>query len=281
VLLAAVALATPAGARAYGWPLKPFDRQHVVRGGFEDPREHVGLDGSSSADFHFGIDIEAADGAAVYAVAPGRVRVRGQAVAVAGPGGHEFAYWHVVPAVASGRRVRLHELLGHVARGWGHVHFAERDRGRYVNPLRADALTPYADRTRPHVLAIALDRLGPRIDLVAEAFDRPPVPVGLGPWHGVRLAPALVRWRLGSGPWRTAVDFRRSLYPAGAYDRVYAPGTRQNHPGRPGCYRFWLARSLDTRRLADGRYRLEVEALDTRGNVGRAWRWLTVSNDDY
>ena len=32
VLLAAVALALPARAEAYGWPFKPFDRQHPVRG---------------------------------------------------------------------------------------------------------------------------------------------------------------------------------------------------------------------------------------------------------
>jgi hypothetical protein len=278
-LLVTLALAAPACAQAYGWPLKPFDRQHAVRGGFDDPREHVALDGSSSADFHFGIDVEAADGTAVYAVAPGVVRVHGQAVAVAGPDGRELAYWHVVPVVRSGRSVRLHELLGHVAAGWGHVHLAERDAGRYVNPLRPGALAPYADRTRPRVVAIDVDERGPRVDLVAEAFDPPPLPVRRGPWHGARLAPALVRWRLGSGPWRVAADFRRRLYPAAAYDGVYAPGTRQNHPGRAGCYRFWLARSLDTRRLAVGRYRLEVEALDTRGNVGRASVRLDVPDD--
>jgi hypothetical protein len=286
VLVACVALVVaPARASAYGWPLMPFDRQHVVRGGFDDPREHVGVDGSSSVGFHFGIDVEAADGTAVYAVAPGRARVRGQTVAVAGPGGHEFSYWHVVPAVASGRTVRLHQLLGHVAVGWGHVHLAERLAGRYVNPLRAGALMPFADRTSPRVTAIAVERHGYRVDLVAAAFDSPPRPVDVRAWRGVRLAPALVRWRLvaprGWGPWKIAADFDRSLYPATAYRRVYAPGTRQNHPGRPGRYRFWLAHSIDTRRLADGRYRVDVEALDTSGNVGRASRWFTVSNDDY
>jgi hypothetical protein len=279
ILLALLALgAAPAGARAYGWPLKPFDRQHVVRGGFDDPREHVGLDGSSSAGFHFGIDVQAADGTAVYAVAPGRARVHGLTVAVAGSGGREFSYWHVVPAVATGRLVRRHQLVGHVAAGWGHVHLAERLGRRYVNPLRPGALEPYVDRTAPRVDAIVLERHGPRIDLVADAYDRPPLAVGAGPWRGARLAPALVRWRLGSAPWRIAADSRRSLYPAAAYRRVYAPGTRQNHPGRPGCYRFWLARSLDTRRLADGRYRVDVEALDTSGNVGRRSVAFTVAS---
>jgi DNA-binding CsgD family transcriptional regulator len=37
IAAAALAFASPAGA-SYGWPLKPFDRQHPVRSFFDDPR---------------------------------------------------------------------------------------------------------------------------------------------------------------------------------------------------------------------------------------------------
>jgi murein DD-endopeptidase MepM/ murein hydrolase activator NlpD len=59
-------LAAPgAAAAAYGWPVKPFDKQHAVRSFFDDPR----AEGTGLSSFHFGIDISGRDGAAVYAVA--------------------------------------------------------------------------------------------------------------------------------------------------------------------------------------------------------------------
>jgi hypothetical protein len=79
-------------------------------------------------------------------------------------------------------------------------------------------------------------------------------------------------------PWETAADFRSALLQPAEYDRVYAPGTRQNHPGRPGRFRFWLSHDFDTTLLTDGAYRLEVTAADTRGNTGRALLDFTVAN---
>ena len=55
-------------AAPYPWPVKPFDRQHPVRGFFNDPRVQ-----DQSHAFHFGIDVSAPDGTAVYAVTPGKV----------------------------------------------------------------------------------------------------------------------------------------------------------------------------------------------------------------
>ena len=52
----ATAPAAPAAHSAYGWPIKPFDRQHPVRGFFGDPR--ISNHGRSR-QFHFGIDISA------------------------------------------------------------------------------------------------------------------------------------------------------------------------------------------------------------------------------
>ena len=41
LVVAIVGLALPGAARAYGWPVKPFDQMHAVRGTFNDPRFHL------------------------------------------------------------------------------------------------------------------------------------------------------------------------------------------------------------------------------------------------
>ncbi len=285
-----VALAAPALARAYGWPLKPFDRQHAIRGAFDDPREHVGLDGAATHSFHFGVDISASDGAPVYAVEPGTVYREPDAVAVRRADGHEFSYWHVVAAVREHAHVVAGELIGTVRPGWGHVHLAESIDGVYVNPLRPGGLEPFADTTVPVVQSIQLSsqdlpvdpaRVEGRVDIVAEAFDPPPI-APPPPWQDAVWTPSLVRWRIERDgrevvPWETVVAFSTLLEPW-QYDLVYAPGTRQNHPDRPGRFRFWLARGFDTALLPDGDYRLEVAASDTRGNTGRAALDLTIAN---
>src|SRR4051794_41180180 len=82
--LAALA-AAPRGAGSspggYGWPVKPFDRQHPIRGSFGDPRT-VFLDSPTRAalytgpgvfSFHPGVDVWAPDGTPVYAVVSGTV----------------------------------------------------------------------------------------------------------------------------------------------------------------------------------------------------------------
>src|SRR4029453_14847464 len=84
---------------SYGWPVKPFDVQHPVRGFFCDPR--IGAKGSKA--FHFGIDVSAPDGTAVYAVAGGTVHSQGaQNVAVLTRGDRSHGYWHIVPHVRHG-----------------------------------------------------------------------------------------------------------------------------------------------------------------------------------
>ncbi len=106
----------------YPWPVKPFDRQHPVRAYFNDPRIQ-----DASHAFHFGIDVSAPDGTAVYAVAPGKVFIedKGNAIGVQCDDGRSFGYWHVKPSVTQHQRVALHQLLGTIEPTWGHVHLAE------------------------------------------------------------------------------------------------------------------------------------------------------------
>jgi hypothetical protein len=272
---------------AYPWPLEPFDRAHPVRGYFNDPR----ISGSSRA-FHFGIDIAAPNGTPVFAVAGGTVHLENPRAVSVAAAGVEFGYWHIVPAVTHLQRVSRHQLLGHIAAPWLHVHFAERRGGLYRNPLRSAGLEPWKDTSRPKVTAIRFLRNGRElapamvrgaVDVVAEAHDMPPLPVP-SPWAGLPVTPARIRWRvLRSGNvvrrWHTPVDFSRTMIPKERFRSVYAPGTRQNHAGSPGLYRFFLAHTWSTGLLPDGPYRLEVEASDLGGNAGFRSLAFTVAND--
>jgi hypothetical protein len=282
---------SPGGA-AHPWPIKPFNRQHPVRGLFGDPR--IGAKGGRS--FHFGVDVAALDGTAIYAVSGGRVsRNRENITVIEVEGAREHSYWHVVPTVAHGARVRRGTLLGHIAAGWGHVHFAERRGHAYWNPLRPGAMTPFADHGAPVVSRILttkpLASIFGRIDVIVETFDRPPLSAPQPAWHGMPVTPALVRWRLVRNghafvPWRTASDFRTSFIPKITgkpasdvhFGNVYAPRTRQNHPNTPGLYRIWLARGFDTQPFRDGDYRLDVEVADIRGNASRGHLALSLIN---
>src|SRR5215207_4306150 len=162
---AVLAARLPSTALAYGWPVKPFDEQHAVRGNFGDPRTlfsapptSVGLfHGAGTFSFHLGVDISAPDGTAVYPVASGTVsRVKTQTVVV-DAGSDRFEYWHVKANVRVGQRVTARStVLGHVVRGAGHVHLTEVAAGWVTNPLLRGHLTPYRDTTVPQVASVRI-----------------------------------------------------------------------------------------------------------------------------
>jgi hypothetical protein len=272
---------------SYSWPIEPFDRVHPVRAYFNDPR----ISGSSKA-FHFGIDISAPNGTAVFAVTAGQVHLEDPRAISVAAGGLEHGYWHVIPAVSHLQQVDRHQLLGHIDAPWLHVHFAERRDGSYRNPLRTGALAPWHDHTRPEVTRIVLSRNGREltpgavsgaVDVIAEAHDTPPIPVP-APWNGLPVTPAKLRWRVRSTtgvarPWHTPVDFTGTLLPQSDFSRIYAPGTRQNHAGEPGLYRFYLAHTWSTTTLPDGRYELDVEASDLGGNSHTRTESITIANN--
>ena len=281
---AAPADASTATTSSYGWPVKPFHRQHPVRGFFGDPRIGMTPKGIRSG-FHFGIDISCPNGTPVYATLDGVARLesfRPETVAVVGRDGHtEFEYWHIRPAVHDGQRVEAYRtLVGWAEAPWEHVHFSERRDGVYVNPLRPGALGPFVDRTRPWVKQLQAATGGKvvstravrgTVDLVVESYDQTPIPVP-GRWSGKPVTPALIRWRVTAADgrvvavWRTAIDHRLTEPEDSAFASQYARWTRQNKRNRPGRYRFVLATGWDTRTLADGRYVVEVAASDSSGN---------------
>jgi len=283
---ALTAMAVPLAAAAYPWPVKPFDRQHPIRGNFGDPRTMRGtvdLQWDNPLSFHSGVDVQAVDGTPVYAVESGEVVAdSGRHIAVASGGlSLVFGYWHVDGVVPSGQYVGRGQLLGYVHPGAGHVHLSERRFGRYMNPLRRGGLAPYVDHTRPVVDRLEIYRTGTdhmlspnfvsgSVDLAVEAYD-PASMRPTGAWSGAVVSPARITWSgLFAGPWlplsyrAEAVDFSR--LPDRPVRSVYAPGTRQNEAGTPGAYRFWLVRNLDTSLLADGPKAIRVVAADIRGN---------------
>ncbi len=265
---------------AYGWPVKPFHRQHPVRGYFGDPR--IG-NGGASRSLHFGVDVSAPDGTAVYATVAGTVDrhpLHDDVVVIHGADGVDLEYWHVIPAVSSGRRATAYRtVIGHIEKPWAHVHVSERRNGVYVNPLRPGAMGPYADETCPAARTLSFERRGNRLryralrgsfDIVLEAADAPAMSAPQ-PWFELPVTPALIRWSIVDRrnrtvrPWRTAFDVRERL-PEADYHGVYVDGTAQNHPDRPGLYRFRLATGFSAGSLRAGDYALRVAVRDSRGN---------------
>jgi hypothetical protein len=302
LIVSSLALLAPSGALAYQWPVKPFHRQHPIRGAFGDPRTlrgSIDITFDNPVSFHDGVDIQAPDGTPVYAVASGFVSFAERtAISVGSPWAEPtapvvFGYWHIDPVVTSGQYVRRSQLLGHVHAGAGHVHLSERRFGSYVNPLRRGGLAPYADHTYPVirglvVYAASTDRELPlgavtgRVDIAVDAYDPPAIPPW-GEWSAAIWSPAHITWgglfdydsawmpRTGGAQ---TVDFDR--LPRVALRDVYAPGTIQNEPFSSGDDRFWLVRGLDTSGLV-GDHQLTVTASDTRGNRTTRSFTLTVT----
>ncbi len=297
----------------YHWPVKPFDRQHPIRGFFGDPRT-VALGESELGDstpltpgsytFHNGIDIAAATGTAVYPVVSGRAGIgyADEVIVVTGDG-RTFQYFHIRPTIARGQHVVAGKtIIGYVLPGWLHVHLSEIDGFRVHNPLDPGHLEPYDDRTVPVVHRIEVttpngagleeNGLHGLVRFAADASDMPPVAVP-GHWFGFPVTPAVVAWRLRRAhgrvvvPWRTSVDFRQTEPPNRDFWRIYAPGTYQNFPvfghryfwNRAGRYIFVLNHEpLDTRKLANGAYTLTVRAGDVCGNTGTLRVPLQIDN---
>jgi murein DD-endopeptidase MepM/ murein hydrolase activator NlpD len=310
-------IATPRASAAdssYRWPVKPFDRPHPVRANFGDPRTTFAGPATTRTlmtspgifQFHFGIDIAVPDGTAVYPVRSGIARLQGgRTVSVDSGGGFVAEYWHIVPTVKPGQQVVAFEtVLGHVMKGYEHVHFSELDHGIPVNPLAPGHLAPYDDATAPQVRSMSFREsdTGPelipeflhgRVVMIADAYDMPALQVS-GTWNTLPVAPALVTWhieRARDGQMvldeQTAFDVRSMLPPQAAFWQYYARGTRQNMCTfdvqrswrTPGVYLYKLTREpFDTARLANGIYRLVVTATDTRGNRGSSSQPLIVRN---
>jgi hypothetical protein len=296
---------------AYHYPIKPFLRQHPIRGNFGDPRtltdESFGSDtprSPGSFTFHNGIDISAATGTPVYPVVSGYARIGyADEVIVVTEDDRVFQYFHIRPRIEPGQAVTAgRTLLGRVLPGWQHVHLTEIDGFKVHNPVDPGHLEPYADHTVPAVEDLEFtdaegrdvdpERLSGLVNIAANARDTPPVAVP-GEWFGFPVTPALVRWKLTEVggkivvPPTSVVDFSRTEPSNRDFWSVYAAGTYQNFPvfahhyffHHSGRYLFNLTPTpLDTRRFPDGAYVVTVVAGDVCGNRGSASQLVRIRN---
>jgi hypothetical protein len=302
----------PQRATEFGWPIKPFDQPHPVRGNFGDPRTvfhgppsaHTVYHATGSFTFHRGVDIAAPLGTRVYPVRDGIVVSDSAShVNVRSADGTTFEYWHIGAELPLGTLVHAQKtVLGTIQRA-GHVDLTEDQNGHATNPLAPGHLTPYRDTTRPQVASIRLrnDNSGNvlfpsfvsgRVWLVAEAYDKPSLPVP-GNWEGLPVTPALVTWRIQATncdvvvPTRVAADFRK-LEPSNQdFWSTYARGTFQNMTAftghyslmQPGNFLFLLSPTkFDTHSLTNGIYELVVTATDTRGHSASRSLRFTIHN---
>ena len=301
---------TPHAVRAVvGDPRTTF--LHAVRGN--------ALAGSGLFSFHDGLDIDAPQGSRIYPVVSGTVqsvRKAGSAsgtysIVVRAQDGRSFVYTHLAPAVRAGQSVTARRtILGRVENWAEELHFTEiSPSGAIVNALLPGHLTPYRDSTRPVVAGLIVRRGGTtvapfalrgRVKFIAEAYDLPAavrdasVPLTRFARDGFGVTPAAVTWSLRSlrgrliVPPTTAVDFRRSLPGRTLFWSVYARGTYQNrapivpryHQEMPGRYLFLLTSALDTGKLRDGVYVVDLTATDARGNEGTLTTRIEIRNGD-
>ena len=315
VLAGALTVTTAtASSGSYNWPIKPFDREHPVRGNFGDPRTLFNtppttdgaLSGGGSFQFHFGVDISAPDGTPVYPVASGTVvsiSTKQERVNVSAGDGRTFEYWHIAPAVRVGARVTAAEtVLGRVVRGAKHVHLTELHGQTPVNPAQVGHLTPYSDHVAPRIRSISIRKSASTVelpnfvrgsvDLVVDASDTTNRAVP-GIWAGLPVGAARLAWRVDDMRGhavvanQVTVDITTTIPSNSDFWNVYERGTYQNmsvfgtHYSymQPGRYLYRLApRGFDTRQLKDGVYDLVVTAMDIRGNSARETLRFTVHN---
>jgi len=317
-LLGVAGVSPPHSAKAgvvpngYGWPIKPFNQPHPVRGNFGDPRTvfhgppstNTVYHGTGSFSFHRGADIAAAIGTKVYPVRDGVVVFRSAShIDVKSSDGTVFEYWHIGANLRAGTFVHAYRtVIGAIQRAQ-HVDLTEVVNGHATNPLAAGHLTPYTDTKRPVVASIRIQRdnaghvlfpnfVSGSVWLVAEAYDKPSLSVP-GNWSGLPVTPALLTWQIKAPdgnvvvPTQIAADFRTGEPSNQAFWSTYARGTFQNMAAftnhyslmQPGNYLFLLSPTrFDTSSLHNGVYELVVTATDIRGNSASRSLRFTIHN---
>jgi murein DD-endopeptidase MepM/ murein hydrolase activator NlpD len=174
----------PSGARA-GWPLRPFHRQHPLRAGLNERRP---------ANMHKGVDIQAQDGTAVYAMQPGTARIMAAGTPDERVQVGNYLYWHVHHRVRAGQFVSAyHTVVGTIINGAGHLHLSELSGERFLNPLRPGGrvLAPWTDTQAP-IIGAPTEHSGGLVTV--EVFD-PQSFRALIKYRTPVLAPAALAYR--------------------------------------------------------------------------------------
>jgi hypothetical protein len=177
-----------------GWPVRPHDRQHPIRGSFLDPRPDPDL----GAIYHEGIDVAVRDDRPETGHPPGRTHrvfaIEGGPVSRATPTGRRgsvqighFGYGHIDPVVLAGETVAPGQHIGWTCQGDWHVHLSEfiltTGAPIQVNPLRPGGkLSPFADTAAPVIREVRFHTLAS-----PDWARRPNTSVALLPHEGQRI----------------------------------------------------------------------------------------------
>jgi hypothetical protein len=177
-----------------GWPVRPQNRQHPIRGSFLDPRP----DPDKGAIYHEGVDVAVRDDRREAGAPSKRTHrvfaIEGGPVHVATPQGTRgfvhaghFGYGHIDPVVSTGETVVPGQHIGWTCEGDWHVHLSEfvftTGPKIHVNPLRPGGkVHPFVDTAPPEIREI-------RFYTVANPpwTRRPTTSVALLPQDGTRL----------------------------------------------------------------------------------------------
>jgi hypothetical protein len=297
------------GSLSYDFPVKPFKRQHPIRGYFGDPRTRsdknaVYAPGAPGPfNFHAGIDIVTTTGTPVYPVVSGVASAGYDNVIVRSADGRVFQYYHIWPQIRSSQYVFAYKtVLGKTQPHFGHVHLTEIDNGEVHNPLDPGHLRPYRDETVPVVDKVRFTtrqgkkadplQLEGSVDISVDGHDMPALPI-IGDWQGLGVTPPVVEWDLRAADGsvavarRTARDFRQTEPSNADFWKLYAAGTHQNKYGEHfpekvrivGRYVFNLTPDgLETHAYANGTYLLTVRVADTCGNRSSLSTPVTIEN---
>jgi hypothetical protein len=259
-----------AGGAITGWPVRPFHRQHALRAGLNELR---------TGSMHSGIDIQARNGQAVYAVQGGVAKVTRQGVDTNVQVGR-FVYFHLRPWVSTGQYVSPYStVLGTILTPAGHVHLTDQLGKTELNPLRPGGriVGPWHDTQAP-IIGLPEFHAGGAVDV--RAYDPQSFTVHTTYWTPV-LAPAALAYRVYSARGRRLTSLRWALrgthvYPFAIRHLLYTRGARGGgwvcfgyHPRCTPNWHYHLAGGLAPRlpRLRPGVYRLTIYAWDWAGNV--------------
>lgn len=178
-----------------GWPVRPHDRQHPIRGSFLDPRPDPEL----GAIYHDGVDIAVRDDRPESGAPANRTHrvyaIEGGPVSLATPRGARgfvrighFGYGHIDPVVQAGELVAPGQHIGWTCKDDWHVHLTEflltTGAPLRVNPLRPGGkIRPYVDTAAPAIRELRF------YTLASPAWTRrPTTSVARFPQAGTRLA---------------------------------------------------------------------------------------------
>jgi hypothetical protein len=186
-----------------GWPVRPQNRQHPIRGSFLDPRP----DPDKGAIYHDGVDISVPDDRPEAGAPPKRTHrvfaIEGGPVHLATPKGQRgfvhaghFGYGHIDPVVSTGETVIPGQHIGWTCEGDWHVHLSEfvftTGPTISVNPLRPGGkLHPFVDTAPPNIREIRFYTLA-----FPDWGRRPTTSVALLPQAGQRLKRAALSGRV-------------------------------------------------------------------------------------